>query len=570
MPATTTPTVTFTPEPGGKGGQAGDGGFLLSPTPTTTITPTVTPSPSVNASPAPTPTVTPSALRYESALLSSAGADEAELLVNTRLKVNFGFDGAITTSSGANYRAVSWGCDHPNHTWFNWLTLDNSPLNYNPYAGGVGPGGTNLSPWCLKTWYQAGYRSFHFHCPFGKVQSGQGKVQELVYEVDQFLNARDGLTINGVVQNQPCTHLTNDFVPVFKALCTGLQGTLTNEQWTVLTTWFDPNSPIDLTVYIGGMCIPGNDSAYSAYVDRWEALAASDRNGTAALNRLKASVAPLLEIGCKIGFDAMVASPGGTVGLNVQVSQINRRLQTVWITFFKWLERKIGKSKIYVESHPFRTPAGTTNPGGRNPYLGYNIIADSDWYASYCCSSDPSNTYGPHASSEYGAIEVWHALWTGSPQRTPLIYSQQTGTQVIKWEKYSFLYGLDPNATQIVQSEQRPDHKELRLIPGTCCSPGHNYYWHHLFPEIIAYHLLDETAVLTNSDPSPTSVVAKSCFMIPNTLMQVLPTASVGDPRYSKQFAVRYPTKSALISFIASVLDQRAQDGQITGGDLTL
>lgn len=359
MPAVT-PTTTYSPG-SGKGGNILDGEVPPTPTPTNSITPTPSVTTSVAASATPTPTVTPSNLVYKTALIPST-VELASRIVEQRLRVNFGFDGAVTSASGINYRAVSWGCDNPAHTWESWLTLENTPGGYNPYAGGSGPGGTALNPWSFKTWYQAGYRNYHFHCPFGKVQSGQGDVQELVYEVDQFLNARDGLSINGVVQNQPCPHLTNDFVAIFKALCTGQQGTLTNQQWTNLTTWFDPASPIDLTVYIGGMCTPYGDTAYRAYVTRWEQLAAIDRSGTTALNRLKASVAPLLEIGCKIAFDAMVASPGLTPGYNITFDQVNRRLQTVWISFFKWLERRIGKSKIYVESHPFRTQPGTSSP----------------------------------------------------------------------------------------------------------------------------------------------------------------------------------------------------------------
>jgi hypothetical protein len=570
MPAATpTPTVTLTFEPGGKGGSIGDGGVPLTPTPTNTVTPTPSATRNPAASPTPTPSVTPSSLAYRTALIPNT-IDLASRIVEQRLRVSFGFDGAVAASSGR--RAIGWGCDNPSHTWESWLTLENSPGAYNPYAGGSGPGGTSLSPWSFKTWYQAGYRNFHFHNPFGKVRSGAGLAQELVYEVDQFLNARDGLTINGVVQNDPNTWLTNDFVAVFKALCTGQQGTLSNAQWSSLTAWFNPASPITLTVYIGGMCTPGTDTAYETYVTRWEQLAASDRAGTAALNRLKASVAPLLEIGCNIGFDAMVASPGTTPGYNVPFSQVNRKMQTVWITFFKWLERKIGKSKIYVESHPFRTQPGTSSPGSKNAYLGYHEIADADWYSSHCCSSDPAeNPYGPHASSEKGTVEVWQALWAGSPQRTPLVYSIGNNTQQVEWEKYSFLYDIDPSALQIVASEQRPDYKELRLTPGSCCGSGHNYYWGHLYPEIIAYHLLDETAGLTRDDPAPESSAVKRCFMIPNTLMQVLPIASSGDPRYTQQFPLRCPTKADLVQFIARNLEQRAQDGGVTGGpQLTL
>lgn len=133
------------------------------------------------------------------------------------------------------------------------------------------------------------------------------------------------------------------------------------------------------------------------------------------------------------------------------------------------------------------------------------------------------------------------------------------------------MYDIDPSALQTVASENRPDYKELRLKPGDCCGPNHNYYWSHLYPEIIAYHLLDETAGLTRNDPAPENVAVKKCFMIPNTIMQRLPIAFSGDPRYTQQFYSRCPTKSDLIDFIARNLEARSQDGGVTGNpQLTL
>ena len=148
--------------------------------------------------------------------------DKARALFKERFRVRFNFDGSISTSEGSlgeKRRAVGFGGDKSTFTWRRFISLEEC---YNPHPG-------QLNPWSLKAWYKWGCRKFHFHNPFGKVV--QGSAQGLVYEVDQYLNAKNGLTIGGVVQNTPMPWLVNDFKSTIKALTTGQMGTMDAANW---------------------------------------------------------------------------------------------------------------------------------------------------------------------------------------------------------------------------------------------------------------------------------------------------------------------------------------------------
>jgi len=540
---TPTPTPTITP--------------TISNTPGITITPSITPSVGVTRTPTPTPsptrTATPTPTPSQLVGIVPSSLADARLLFDEKFRVIIGFDGQETVTNqnvGEFRRAAGWGADRSTFTWKRFITLEDN--GYNPYA-------PELNPWSLKKWYQWGARKFHFHSPFGKV--ARGKVQQLVFEVDQYLCARDGLTINGVVQNTPCPWMVNDFVPVIRALTTGQRGTLDQGTWDSWITgpnaWFNPAEPIDLIVYVGGMGDPdtvvgaSSEEGYEAYIARWENLFAT--NPRAAARRLRESVQPLISAYCKIGFDGSAVSPGPVPGDNVALTNMDRPLQRGWWNFWKWVETRIGKNRMYVESHPFKKGTGRSNP-----YLGYNVIADDDWSTSKCCPVEITGLAGPHSTSEYGQVEIWRSIWQQSPQACPLLSSTKNGIKTL--ERYSFLESVT-SSIQTVTSPFDPNETQRRLTPGTCCAPNHNYYWGDLYAQIIAFHLLEKQH--SYKEPYPEKNITKQGIMVPNTLLQVLPEAYSADPRWSKQFGVRFPTSTSFVNYIAQLIDLKKRNQSI-------
>lgn len=515
--------------------------------PTPTPSPLATPNPSVTPTVTPTSSVTPSA---GGATLADA-LSLATTLVNERIRVQFGFDGQITTSEGGAgevRRAVGWGADKSTFTWKRFLTLEDA---YNPYSVAAGyPAGT-LNPWSLVNWYKKGFRKFHFHNPFGKVVIG--KPEQLVYQVDQFLICKEGLTSAGQIASTPMPWLTNDFVPVIRALTTGQRGTLDESTWNSWITgpnaWFNPSEPIDLVVYIGGMADPGIGQqgleGYDAYVTRWNQLFLS--NPKAAYRRLQQSVIPLIEAYCRVSFDAIVSSPGPVPGKDIPFSRQCRALQKGWWDMWKWLEGKIGKNRLYIESHPFK------KNGEKSPYLGYNIIADDEWSYAPCCPPGPN---GPHMTSEMGPVEFWRSIWQMSPARTPLV-STTSSDGVRTMGRYWFLDG-DAASNNKRNGEIDPTAIEQRLQPASCCNSGHNYYWNHMWPSIIAYHLLEPQH--TRGETNPKGNVTKAGIMIPPNLWQVLPESTPGDSNWYKQFGYRFVNKQSLINYIATIIDKRKRN----------
>jgi len=490
----------------------------------------------------------------EAAILDSSSLAQATSIFNFGFRVSYNIGTQSSTDQnglGESRRVGAYGIDRSSFTWERFITL-NEEDSYNPSSGG-------LNPWSLKKWYQWGCRNFQLHCPFGKVAGD--KLQKAVYEVDQFITARDGLIINGVIQNTPCPWLTNDFVSVIKALTTGTQGTLSDSTWNSWTigsnAWFDPTSPIDMMCYIGAMANP--DSApetegYSEYINRWQAL--FDTGGAGGI-RLQESVAPFIEANCKIMFDASVISPGPTPGQNVPLIKINEATQIGWWTFWINTEQLIGKSRMYVEAHPFKTgtPADPSSfVASDNPYLGYNIIADDDWSYSKCCPYTLGHT-GPHATSEMGNIEFWRSIWQTDDQTlTPLIATITNQDQVETLERYSFLNSL-PNS-QVVPVTINSSTTELRLRVATCCEPTHNYYWSDIYASLIAFHLLEKQSI--RGEPLPEFNITKSGIFVPATLLQILPTSYPNDPRYLQQFGSRFLSASSFILYLATIITSPA------------
>lgn len=451
-------------------------------------------------------------------------------LFNERFRVRYNFDGSVTTDqNGPNEkrRAVGYGGDKSTFTWKRFISLEDA---YNPYPN-------ELNPWSLKKWYKWGCRKFHLHNPFGKVAMGNS--QQLVYEVDQFLNAKNGLTINGVVQNTPMPWLVDDFVAVFKALTTGQQGTLDQATWNSWTSgpdaWFNPAEPIDVIVYVGAMADPGGDTAYKVYVDRWNALFAS--SAASAAKRLKDSVAPIIDANCRIAFDAAVVSPGAIAGRDIPFTVQTSALQKGWWTFFTGVVKAVGKGRVYVESHPFKKNDMT------NSYLGYNVIADDDWSASPNVALGPN---GPHLTSEMGDVEFWRAIWQNAPSCTPLISRMENG--ILTKERYWFL-------NDCRYASMNTQTQEKRLTPADCCNPNHNYYYSDIYASIIAYHLLEKQNIRGETDERKN--ITKAGILVPHGLLQVLPEAFAGDPAHAKQFGNRFKSSNDFINYLNMIIDRK-------------
>lgn len=450
----------------------------------------------------------------------------AKTLFDERFRVRFNFDGIVSTDqNGPNEkrRVLGFGADKSTFNWKRFISLEDT---YNPSPN-------DLNPWSIKKWYKWGCRKFHLHNPFGRV--APGNTQQLVYEVDQYLNAKNGLSINGVVQNTPMPWLVNDFVEVFKALTTGQQGTLDQATWSSWTTgpdaWFNPSEPIDVIVYIGAMADPKNDSAYQAYVNRWNT--AFNLNSTTAAKRLKDSVQPLIDANCRIAFDAAVVSPGSIPGSVVPTTTQGIALQKGWWSFFTWVVKTIGKNKVYVESYPFK------KSGVANSYLGYNVISDDDWSYSPSVSGGPD---GPHLTSEMGDVEFWRAIWQNEPNTTPLISID--GSK----ERYWFLDHVSYAITD-------PTTKQRRLSPATCCNPNHNYYYGDVYGAIIAYHLIEKQNI--RGETNEKNNITRSGILIPHSLLQILPEAEPNDPRWNQQFGNKFKSSVDFINYLSQILDNK-------------
>ena len=529
----------------------------ITPTPTNGVSPTPSPSPSSIGS-----TVS----NVPGQDYTKTSFDIATQLVQDRFVVMYNFDGNIYTYEGGDRerrRAVGFGGDKNTFSWFRWLTLEDA--GYNPYAGGAGPGGSSETPWSLKKWYQFGCRSFHLHCPFGKPSADKNRPEypgseELVYQIDQFLCAKDGLTVLGGNASNPedqvntaMPWLVNDFVDVWKALITGQKGRLGNREWAEILTWFNPADPIRVIAYVGGMADAGafgHDAAYSNYTKRWQRL--FNTNPTAANQRLRNSVQPFLDCKMSLGFDALSASPGPQFGEWVPYSRMSKAMQVGWWNFIDGYVKRAVKAyggKVYTEAYPF------IKEGMANPYLGYDIISDRNWWQTKCFQSGASR---PHESSDMGAVELLLANWSGTPETQPLVSTQRQDGTLIP-ESFFYLNNISPIEFAVIQAPCEGGAKEKRLVVPNCCGGfegrPHNYYHNHILPAMLANHYLEPQ--YNRVEQNPARYALKASLMVPFNALQVLPTAYSGDPRAALQFGARFATITDFTKYIANLIDDK-------------
>lgn len=374
---------------------------------------------------------------------------EMKNLARERLAIWYNFDGAVSTVNTGS-RANGSYADDPQFTWFRWINGNykgNSGQFIFDAAGNTIDQYGTIASTSLKNWYTWGARRFHISSPFGKPigTPESGAIEGGAYQPDAYVCARDGLYVSGVTYNtigfvsgvtlnEPMPWVVNDFVKTFKALITGTQGNLTNNEWNILTGatgWFDPSDPIKLSFYNGAI----NQENYV----RFKQLGTTQ----AIFNRLVDSFTPFLEIGngVRIGLDALTRAPGATPGINVTsaihnwaVANSNLTLSPFgpknflangetfgvsdagWWNFYNnWLIPNFGKQNIYCEGAPeaYRTGSGTSAVWRNNPYFGHPYISDDDgFYQSY--GNEPGTREGTalsvypvrsHQPSEMGNVE---------------------------------------------------------------------------------------------------------------------------------------------------------------------
>jgi len=461
----------------------------------------------------------------------------ATQLFTDKFRVWFGFDSDVPLDgSDSNKRAVQWGGETAGFTWKRFIKLQDW----------FNPAGASLNPWSLENWYRWGCRKFYFHSPFGRVQAG--KLQGLVYEVDQFLNARDGLTINGETQNSAMPWLTTDFTVVFKALTTGQQGSLDQSTWDSWTTgpnaWFNPSEPIDLIVYIGSLAKSNFGLQYEKYIQRWNQMLPDQVD-----QRLRDSVQPIIDAGCGIAFDAIVDAPGPIAGDYIPTNQQSIDLQTSWWNFWTWL--KTETNKRYIESHPFRRTLlnGTTID---NPYLGESVVADDDWSNSLLSDI-------PHMTSEMSGVTFIRTFFNTGQNFTPLLKIDQDG-DIIN-ERYAFLHELTTGVTwtEVENDAGALIRRELRLTGPTI----DNYYWYDLIGPVVSYHFLEKQN--TREETNPDGNNTKNEFMVNNQAIQIISKQQNEiSGNHLKQFGALYPSKDKFIQYIAQEIENKQTNIDIT------
>jgi len=525
----------------------------------------------------PTPTLSPTPTDagntggdFRNGLVSSGGyGDDVQQRFDERFIITYNFDGAMTTDQngrGDQRRAIGWGGDKDTFTWKRWLTLEDA---YNPTPGQV-------NPWSLRAWYTWGARNFWLHSPFGKpTNNGNPSIdcpEQMVYQVDQYLAARDGLTYmdySGVrggaasgtgatprVINTPMKWLTDDFVKVWKTLTTGEKHPdMTAREWKEILEWFDPSQPIKVSVYVGGLADPGTTNNfggedYGSYIQRWNDL--FTQNASTAAQRLRDSVQPFIECGMDIGFDALCASPGpigARFGIWIPFSRINQNAQNGWWNFITTTKSLLkdtinGAKKVYCESAPFK------KEGMDSPYLGFDIVSMDNWFADSCWATFTPDTAAtrPYKTSELSPsgeeIDVLLCPAWGGAEHTPLV--SRTDNGVRKWARYAFLASA-PEAINTTP-QCTPWDLETRLDTAACCVGKHNYYWNHLWPSIIAFHLLEPQ--YTGNETNRGGVKIKNKILVSPAIRQVLPEAYAGDTRHPMQFGSQFTNAASFVYYV--------------------
>lgn len=430
-----------------------------------------------------------------------------------RVWVAYNFDGDVVTAAPYT-RACAFGGELTSFTWFDFVNGIGSAFEgYNP--AGVG----QIHPWSVRRWYTWGARQFELHSPFGRpvlptVNPSFQNYENLSYQADSYLCARDGWSDLGIQWGTPMTWLTNDFVQVWKALITGKQGTLTNQQWEDITKWFNPNQPIKV------ICYNGTISRWSATEEnqypRWNRLFAEDSK--AAIQRLKDSVQPLIDCEMIIGLDALSTCSGEEAGAYIPLDVLSAKAQNGWWEFFNWLRDSVGLDRLYCEAQPHtktRLSNGKIDP---SPYLGMNVISAEDW------SYFPDST--KHYYSELGAVKFMRNYrWGGTSPKTKRINPKTSPA------RYSDLHQFGKTASD----------GEIR-IPLT---GGETYMYglEHLHT-FAARNLID--GYVQYGDPGQNRTIPE--FMMPHDALQVFPSNWV--PSGQQRFIDRFPTGASFKAFL--------------------
>lgn len=438
----------------------------------------------------------------------------SEANIMNRVWVAYNFDGDIELAAPF-YRACAFGGESAAFTWFDFVQGVSAAFEgYNPAGQG------NLHPWSVRAWYIWGARNFELHSPFGRpyiplVNPVFQNYEHLSYQADSFVCARDGWSDLGIQWGNPMPWLTNDFVPVWKALITGKQGSLTNNQWQELTQWFDPNDPIKVLAY-NGTISRISDQVENQY-PRWNRLFAEDPKQ--ALNRLQESVDPFIECGMSIGLDALTTNPGSQVGAYIPTNLLSKEAQAGWWTFFTGLVNTVGFDRLYCEAQPHRK---TRIDNGRiepSPYLGMNVISGEDW--SYY--PDPSK----HDYSELGKVKFMRNYrWGGKGPKTKRYNDNLSPARYPDLYQYS---SIDPE-----DGEAR-----VPLVGGATYMGALEHL--QIFA---ARNLIDGYQQFKDSGINKTIPE----FMMPHDALQVFPSNWV--PSGQQRFIDRFPTGASFKAYL--------------------
>lgn len=461
-----------------------------------------------------------------------------------------GYDPYNTDSSVVNKRVVSWA-QNESFTWHKFVN-GHPEIFYN-------------TDWSLKRWYQWGQRNFHLHMPFGKpvlqnvVGSGPNGIlthpEHLSYQPDAFLCARDGfgdVYADSYFFNNPMPHLTNDFEKVWKALITGQQGELSDQQWYEITQWFNPNEPIKVIVYNGSVSEGEGMSAWY----RWSNL--FNGNYDSALQRLKDSVEPFINCKMRIGFDALTTTPGSVPGRLIPFHKLSRKAQEGWWEFFTWLEDQIGPENIYMEGHPYKRVVYSevglpTNEKDPNPYVGrgVGVLVESE---SSCFNDQISPDF--HYNSELGRIHYLRAInWVnlhGPPApKTRRFNNQLAFARYPMFDQYATTM-MTPRSTNLPS-----DVGERRIIFRI-----QNAYGQGVIHEIAAIGLTQR--FYQEQDPNSINDKTRFGFIIDNFRLQRYAQSQL--PAGQTQFIDRFPNSGKFIQYLAAYNPPTLSSGETLVG----
>lgn len=429
-----------------------------------------------------------------------------------------GYNFSVSGSAASGVRAGSYGLDNTSFTWASFVT-------------GTGP--TMQQYWSVKRWYQWGCRKFWLHSPFGMPNSSS-PLEATQCQPDQYLNALNGLTYNGIVSNNPCPWITKDFIQVWRALSTGQKGNLSNSVWDSWTNqstgWFDPSDPISVTGYIGS--ISGSiGSRFSSYFEK---------NQYEAIDRLKDSYMPLIKSGMKIGIDALESMPGPIPGRHVPFSTLGEKSQIMWWNFFSWLCDQVGKKNIYVESYPRKKLYDGTYYD--NPYIGCSVATDDSLY------SQDYELYN-HSDSELGKVNLLKSFWESPP-----VTRKQDGSAA----KHNFLLTYE-NAQWNNDGDGFLDgYWYVQGVPANGYGAVCNYASY-------AY-LLNED--YQSWDPAPERDISVPQVLVSHADLQDYSVSPGFNTALNNElFLNKFPTSARFVDYLQYTYDEKDYDPTVSSGD---